>query len=1139
MEFRILGPLEVLEKGQALDLDRGKPRVLLAMLLLQPNRVVTKDHLIEALWEEGPPGTASKALQVYVSQLRKAMGENRLETKAPGYLLRVEDGELDLQQFCSLLEAGRPREALTLWRGPPLADFHYLRFAQAEIARLEELHLVCQEERIEQDLSQGRHAALVGELEGLVSEHPLRERLRTQLMLALYRCGRQAEALDAYQDARRTLTEELGIEPSKSLRKLQQAILSQDPALDLSVAVEEVEPHRSVFVGRERELEVLLSGFAETLASRGRLILLVGEPGIGKSRLADELAARARARGAGVLVGRCWEAGGAPAYWPWVQSLRVLIRETDPETLRAQLGAGAPDLAQLLPELRHLFPDLPEPPAMEAESARFRLFEAASAFLKRAADSRPLVLVLDDLHAADQPSLLLLQFLARELGESRLLVLGAYRNVDPSPADPLTTTLTELTREPVTSIVALAGLDEQDVRRFIELTSGESAANELVAVIHEETEGNPLFVGEIVRLLTAEGSLPESGVPRLAIPQSVRDVIARRLRHLSQECNRVLVLASVLGREFALEALGPVAGVSENELLETLDQAMVAGVISDVPGSPGHLRFAHVLIRDTLYDGLTTARRVRLHRLAVEALEALYGQEPGPHLAELAYHCTAGSEFAKGLHYAQLAGDRALALLAYEEAARLYQSALDAGELSGLTDETRCELLLSLSEAEARAGNTPVAKEVALEAAEIARKLELPGQLARAAVNYSGRLAWARAGDDDRLVPLLEEALRALGDTDIELRARLLARLAGALRDEHSRERRDTLSREAVELSRRLGNAAALAYALDGRALAIFAPDSLAEVLAIANELIPLGKQIGDGERVLQGHADRFVVAVTLGDVGTAKADLDAAIRIADELRQPAQLGLVYAVQAMVGLAEGRLGEAEELVERAFTFAERSHAHLGNSAYHAQRYTLCEFRGNLEEIEPAIRTLVNEHPARPLFHCLLAYLHVRGGRADAARREFEKLAIDGFAVLPFELEWLYGMSYLAETCVLLGDQDSATALYRLLLPHGALNVVDPPEGIRGSVSRYLGLLSTTLERWDDAARHFEDAVAMNERMGVRPWLAHTQSDYARMLVARGGPSDGKRARELLDLAHTTYRELGIETYAASVSSLSI
>ena len=247
-----------------------------------------------------------------------------------------------------------------------------------------------------------------------------------------------------------------------------------------------------------------------------------------------------------MLVGRSWEAGDAPAYWPWVQALRGYIERSNPETLRSELGAGAAHLAQLLPELRDVLPELSEPPAFESDSARFHLFEAAVRFLRRAAAARPIVLVLDDLHAADEPSLLLLQFIARELADSRILIIGAYRDVDPTPAEPLTTALVELGREPTTRTIALAGLDESDVERFIELTANDVAAVELAIAVHAETEGNPFFVGEIVRLLAAEGMLTDAAA--VAIPQSVRDVVGRRLRHLSDEANRVLVLASVLGR---------------------------------------------------------------------------------------------------------------------------------------------------------------------------------------------------------------------------------------------------------------------------------------------------------------------------------------------------------------------------------------------------------------------------------------------------------------------------------------------------------------------------------------------------------------------------------------------------------------
>jgi DNA-binding SARP family transcriptional activator len=1130
MEFKILGPLEVLEDGRQIDLGGAKQRALLAVLLLHANEVVSTDALIDALWEKDTPESGRKALQVYISGLRKVLGKDRLQTRAPGYLLQLEHGELDLERFRHLARSGDQAEALALWRGSPLSEFAYQRFAQTEIALLEELRLACLEDRMEADLAAGRHAALAGELETLIAEHPLRERLRAQHMLALYRSGRQAEALEVYQDTRRVLVDELGIEPGKELRNLEQAILRQEPGLDLEpmrAPRAGAEAPRGIFVGREPELEELLTDLDDAIAGRGSLFLLVGEPGIGKSRLAEELSREARTRGARVVVGRCWEAGGAPAYWPWVQSLRGLSRETDDETLGSWLSAAGSELVQLLPEMTGLLSDPVEPP-LDSEGARFRLFEAVSTFLRSAARSHPLVLVLDDLHAADEPSLLLLQFLARELAEARLFVIGAYRNVDPSPADPLTMTLTELMREPVTRTLTLTGLAKEDVARFVELTSGESAGDELVLAIHEETEGNPLFVGEIVRLLAAEGRLDGEARGRIEIPQSVRDVIARRLRHLSEECNRVLVLASVLGREFRIDALARVSAVAEDDLLDTLDEAMSARVVSDVPGSADRLRFAHVLMRDTLYEGLTSARRVRLHRLAVEALEDLYVGDPGPYLAELAHHSIAGSDFEKGTDYARRSGDRALALLAYEEAARLYETALEALELAHPDDDgARCELLLVLGDAEARAGNSPSSKEAFFEAADLARRCRLARELALAAAGYGGRLVFARSADDQRLVPLLEDGLEALGSEDAELRARLLARLAGALRDEHSRERRDAVSREAVELARRSGNAFALGYALDGRAAAIVAPDTIDECLELANELRDVAEQADDRELLISAHFHRFIARITVGDVDRARTEVVAGQESARELRQPAQLWQVSSMRALLALATGDFAEAERLNAEALELGERAQPGFAIPAFRIQRQMLCTFEGRAQEVESMIRELVAEYPTRPVWQCALAHLEAELGETARARARLRELARDDFLALPFDLEWLYGVSLLAEICERLDEAEAAAVLYRLLLPWAALNAVDVPEGMRGSVSRYLGLLASTTKHLDDSERHFLEAMVANERMGARPWLAHTQEDYGRMLVERGRPGDRERAEELLAAALHTYRELGM------------
>jgi hypothetical protein len=565
-----------------------------------------------------------------------------------------------------------------------------------------------------------------------------------------------------------------------------------------------------------------------------------------------------------LLIGRCWEAGGAPAFWPWVQLLRSHLRASDRSDLVSELGPGAAEIAPILPELHELIPGLSEPTAPEPEGARFRLFHATAELLRRASEKRSLVLILDDLHAADTPSLLMLQFLARELGSMHVLVLAAMRDVDPVPGEPLTAMLAEVARESVTRRIALSGLSERDVAEYLQRTATAIASAELAAELHAETEGNPLFVTETVRLLLLEGLRPgPGGAVRLEIPQSVRDVISRRLAHLSAARNQVLAFASVLGREFVLELLARVGEVSIDDLLETLDEALSARVIGEVPGVADRLRFTHVVIRDTLYERLPTARRLQLHGRAVAALEGLYGEHPGAHLAELAHHSMAGRKFDKALRYAWRAAERALALLAYEEAARLYHNALEALELAGVADEKfGCELLLLIGEAHGRAGNTPAAKAAFIEAAAVARRLGRSRELARAAVGYGGRTPWVRAAGDTRLIPLLEEGLDAIGETDVELRARILARLAGALRDEPSRDRRDGLSREAVELARRSGSSAALAYALDGRSEVIFAPDTIAECLALGNELCEVAERIGDKERMVHGHMDRFVVQV-------------------------------------------------------------------------------------------------------------------------------------------------------------------------------------------------------------------------------------------------------------------------------------
>ena len=1161
MEFKILGPLEVHHGDLRLACRGEKQRLLLSLLLLHANEVVSTDRLIDALWGERPPESARKALQMHVSQLRDVLEPERgrgagrlLVTRPPGYELRVDDGQLDLRRFergvaeaRALAGAGDAPEAarilhdaLALWRGPPLADLSFEGALQADIARLEELRLVALEDRLDADLALGRHADVVGELEGLVSQHPLRERIRAQLMLALYRSGRQVEALHVYRDARRVLVDELGIEPGKKLRELEERILRQDPALDHAVVSggSAPAPRRGAFVGRERELETLLAGLEASLVGHGGLYLLVGEPGIGKSRLAEEVAAHARERGALVLVGRCWEAGGAPAYWPWVQSLRTYIREIPPDALRPQLGAGADDLAQILPELLESLPDLSRPAASESEAARVRVFDAATSFLKRAAAVRPLVLVLDDLHGADAPSLLLLRFLTRELADSRLLVIGAYRDVDPTVREPLAPALAELAREPAAHRVPLGGLSDRDVAAYIELEASQAPAPELARTIHQETEGNPLFVTEVVRLLEAEGRLADEDGD-LRIPATIRAVIDERLRRLPERCQDLLLLASVLGREFGLDAVGRLSQLPHEELLATLDSAMVERVVGEVPGAPGKLRFGHALIRDTLYDGLTPARRLQLHCRAGEALESVYAADLDPHLAELAHHfvAAAGAGVAdKAVAYARRAGDRAASQLAYEEAARLYEMALE------LVDEpnARCDLLLSLGDVRARAGDTPASKRAFRDAAELAEERGLPERLARAALGYAGRIIWEVQRDDEYSAALLERALAALGRADSTLRVMLLARLAGGpLRDARfSPERRAALSREALGMARRLGDRPTLAYALDAYIVANETPDNSEEHLALAADLLELATEEGDKERVLEAHEHRQERFLELGDMPNARAELEAMRRIAEELRQPAQQWLVGVCAGRHALLEGRLDEAEALIAETRDLGERAIGWNAGIAFRLQLFILRREQGRLDEVIDLVRHSVEKYPTYPLWDCVLAQAAAALGLEAEAERAIGRLAADRFAVLPFtEDAWLVGLGLLAEAAKSLADAERASVIYELLLPYADRVAIAYPDIATGSVSRYLGILASTRQRWTEGERHFEAALELNDRIGARPWLAHSQLDYAEMLLARDPDADRDKAGQLLSQAMRTYRELGMDKWAARAGAL--
>ncbi|MDP6823011.1 MAG: AAA family ATPase [Dehalococcoidia bacterium] len=486
-------------------------------------------------------------------------------------------------------------------------------------------------------------------------------------------------------------------------------VAREDDTPELVLADRRTEPdagqarqrRRPVFVGREAELRALLDAFGEVRAGAGRVVMLAGEPGIGKTGVVQQLSDRIGGDAAQLYWGRCYESEGALPYWPWLQVINAYASATATDLLREEMGEGASDIAEMAPDLHVTLSGLERPTMSDTpEAARFRLFRSIAQFVSRAAEKSPLVLILEDLHWADRPSLLLLEFLAGELADSPVLLIGTYRDVELNRRHPLAQTLAELNRQQHFLRMTLRGLEEEEVGRIVALASGQKPSPELVVSLHRQTEGNPLFVTEMVSLLREEGGF-SNGEARAdvllseRIPEGVREAIGRRLDRLSNAANTVLRVASVMGREFTIQEarrlraglpeMIPDSGVGlDVEILPALEEALRAGIIERNVRELASYQFTHSMIRDTLYDELTTPERVGLHRLAGEAIETIHGAHLDPHLSGLAHHFLEAAQAGnpdRAVHYAERAGDRTVEMVAFEEGSRLYGMALQALQL--------------------------------------------------------------------------------------------------------------------------------------------------------------------------------------------------------------------------------------------------------------------------------------------------------------------------------------------------------------------------------------------------------------------------------------------------------------------------
>jgi DNA-binding CsgD family transcriptional regulator/pterin-4a-carbinolamine dehydratase len=877
-----------------------------------------------------------------------------------------------------------------------------------------------------------------------------------------------------------------------------------------------------VFVGRQQEMEELKSALAEARSGQGRLVMLVGEPGIGKTRTAQELAAQAQASGVQTLWGWCYEQQGTPPFWPWVQLIRSYVHLKDPDQLRTEMGRGTADIAEIVPEVKQKLPDLEPPPAQEPDQARFHLFDSISTFLKNASRTQPLLLVLDDLQWADKPSLLLLQFLARQLKDSNLLMVGCYRNVELSRQHPLTGTLAQLSREPVFKRQLLRGLTPEDTRSFIQLTAGIQPSQQLAAAIHTRTEGNPFFMNEMIRLLTEQAELTagswttapiESGnvtAQRMRLPEGVKEVIGQRLNRLSEQCYQVLTVASIIGKQFDFQLLKKLHNsVTEEQLLEVIDEAIDAHLIEEVSAGGELYQFNHTLTQQTLSEELSTSRRIRLHARVGEALEGLYGDDAEINAAALVYHFAEAEPVVgmeKLVHYSLLAGERALAAYAYEEALAYFQRGLAAKRVPlrrkvPARDAEEAALLFGLGRAQA----ATVERHLLQEAVDLMSRafdyyLET-GDVVQAVVlaQYPYPLvALGRTG----VAPFIPRALE-LVPPDSLTAGRLLASYGAELgRIENDYEGAHGAFSQALAIARQEKD-----LALEARTLAASANMDLfrlhlEEALEKVRQVIALAQRLEDHQLawVWAAHVDAARALELLGEVGPGQQHAAAALELAEKLHDHYRLTLASRVSVTLDRHVGDWQRARDFSDHSLTVAPHDNSLLSERVL--LEYQLGDF-----------------HQAEAFLERLLEGASQVGVRPDL-QNSYPALTIPWVARVTGELDWLNVAVALAQSilsspssnplsvlcsraglgivAVLRGDAAAAREQYEAL------------ECQRGfmlaaiSTDHLLGLLAHTIGNLDRAFKHFEDALAFCRKAGCRPELAWTCHDYAEALLVWAG-----------------------------------
>jgi DNA-binding SARP family transcriptional activator len=1114
LEVRILGGLEVTRGGSAVDLGIRQARALFSLLALRARTPVRGASLAEALWPQGPPPRWEATVQSHVSRLRKSLEPDRpprapstvLRTTGNAYVLDMTEEAIDAGRFEKRATEGRSaraagelrrakdlfESALVQWRGEPLADFPHPDAIAGEVARLQDLQALTREDWAETTIALGEHRSAVGDLESLVIENPFRERAWELLLLALYRSGRQSDAVRRYREVRALLGEALGIEPGPALRALELDILRHEPALsprpdataevvvppvDLALPVW-LRSTRDLFVGRSAERRWLQTALQQCGQDERLLALVTGEPGIGKSRLLREVAGTLWDEGALVVGGRCVE---APLHVlePFAEAVeRLAVLHAD--RLERDAPGDLAALAGLVPELSgRLGPNA----SFDADAHRYLLFRAVSSLLDSRRLGRPTVLVLEDLHWAAPVILQLLSHLVRDVERGPLLVLATARDTEPNNS--LAATLVDLQREHRCGQVHLVGLSETEVEQLAEARGGSVDG----ARLYELTEGNPFYVEELVRHVAARGDLGAAD-----LPESVRDAIAHRLLRLPEATRRLLGVAAVSGRAFRLDVVARAAEFDLERAEDALGAATSTGVVSEQTRAPGVYTFTHALIPGVLRDGLGPSRPARVHRRFGEALAELGGSH-----GEVARHLLAGtrdgSDVVAGAEAALVAARVAVQQYTYDDAVAILAAAWSALESRpDASAELACSVAIALAIAHRRSG--AYEERIALLEQAWARASASGSEELRADVIVEGC-----SGTVNPTAPWpsrAEEVVARLGESS-DRRVMLTAILCHVA----SREPGD----DAKQLAEWGMTRIACVAPADRRVVTQFcipviaASSPVERVVDLARGSLVDARRSGDEFDVIETLSVLRRVQLAAADVVASEETAREYEELVSSVRIPRFMAGVEQRRAMMALLQGRFGEAEAHASEAVALQPVPEFLEG---FAVQLFALRFEQGRLEEVREAVEDWA-EKDARAAWTIGVAVLHAMLGELDAARRTLAPLATTKFDSVPRDDLYFLSLAVAAWTVVLLEDRKAAEVLYELLSPH-ASRVIVAVEGAVcwGSVHRFLGPLAVLIGTHDRAAMHFETSISIDERLGALPFLARDRLAYAELLRRQNG-----------------------------------